>query len=313
MPPAPLGSEHDHRPLLALSNIIVDDIWLADGSHYPATLGGAATYAATGAALWYTPVGIVAGVGNDLDEVSGNKLRDFGLLSEGHLVRGPHTIQSKLIYFPDGTRTETPTHGREYFESLQITPADVPDSLAPAAATYVFRDLEPRFWSALLDDRRKFGSVLWELQDDAAYPEFWSQVRSKLGLIDHFSLNRAEAERLFEGAQTDDILDRLLDTGVETVLLRMGAEGALVATAKTRIMVVPPVSSVVDVTGGGNAFCGGFLGAWMSSSGNLEVAARGATAAATHALQQYGPGDPRRREQAAVWAQQTRLQDWTKP
>lgn len=302
----------ERRPLLVLSNIIIDDIWLADGSHFPATLGGAATYAAAGAALWYSPVGIVAGVGIDLDEVSRNKLRDFGLLSAGHLVRGQHTIQSKLVYNPDGSRTETPTHGRDYFATLQVTPADTPKSLLPAAATYIFRDLEPPFWTAFRADRPFFGKVLWELQDDAAYAHLWPQVKDVLSLIDHFSLNLAEAERLFDGAAPDEVLDRILDSGVETVLLRMGSEGAVIASSKIRFKVTPPRSKVVDVTGGGNSFCGGYLGAWMESGGDIEHAARGAAAAAAHSLGQYGPGDPRKRADAAAWAKQAKITEWKK-
>jgi sugar/nucleoside kinase (ribokinase family) len=303
----------ERRPLLVQSNIIIDDIWLADGTRFPATLGGAATYAAAGAALWYSPVAMVAGVGTDLDDVSDNKLRDFGFLSDGHLVRGRHTIQSRLVYRDDGTRTETPTHGRDYFASLQVTPADTPPSLLPAAGTYVFRDLEPPFWAAIRSGRSAFGTVLWELQDDAAYAHLWPDVKEILSLVDHFSLNRAEADRLFDHADPDEVIDRILDSGVETVLLRMGGEGALIASSNARLKVTPPPAPVVDVTGGGNSFCGGYLGAWLSSGGDIEQAARGAAAAAAHSLGQYGPGDPRERDKAIAWARQTKLTEWNKP
>jgi sugar/nucleoside kinase (ribokinase family) len=45
---------------------------------------------------------------------------------------------------------------------------------------------------------------------------------------------------------------------------------------------------VVDVTGGGNAFCGGFLAGWCIRPGDLEHAGRCAAASAALAIAQIG-------------------------
>jgi sugar/nucleoside kinase (ribokinase family) len=66
-------------PVLILSNIIIDDLWFADGTNLPNTLGGAATYAAMAARLWWDEVAIVTGVGTDLEEVTKGKLTAYGL------------------------------------------------------------------------------------------------------------------------------------------------------------------------------------------------------------------------------------------
>lgn len=296
------GQSEAQLPVLVLSNIIVDDLWLSDGRHFPNTLGGAAVYAAVGAALWWKKVGIVAGVGSDLDIVTKGQLDKFGLLPDGYLVRSEHSIQSRLVYGADGHRMETPSRGREHFESLQFIPKDIPNSMLPAAGTYIFRDLEPAFWEGVKVRRRLLGTVMWELQDDAALPSNWDTIRHCLALVDLFSLNLAEARSLFGVDDADLVLDHLLGTGVSAVVLRMGAAGALVAVPDRRFRIVPPPSEVVDVTGGGNAFTGGFLAGWIASGGDPEPSARCAAGSAAHALGQYGPANPQNRETAKRWA-----------
>ncbi|MQT14796.1 carbohydrate kinase family protein [Segnochrobactrum spirostomi] len=291
-------------PILVLSNVIIDDLWLADGTHLPNTLGGAATYAAAAARLWWDEVAVVAGVGDDFDTVTAGRFRTFGLRGEGHLRRSPHTIQSRLVYRSDGSRTEVPAYGADHFARLQIIPDDIPAALRPAAASYVFRDLDAVFWESLRRVRGELGLVLWELHDDGIAGR-WADVAALMPLVDLFSLNLQEARALFGDGSPSRVCDAVLEAGAAAVVLRMGADGALVATPDRRFRVVPPPSPVVDVTGGGNAFCGGFLAGWLLRPGEADFAARCAAASAAHALGQFGPADPLDREQARVWAETT--------
>jgi hypothetical protein len=148
-------------PLVLLSNIIIDDVWTAEGAHQGCSLGGAAVWAAIGARAWWQSVAIAAGVGADLNAVTAGRLREFGLLPDGELVRNARTIQSRLVYAADGTRTETPTFGPAHFHSMQLLPTEIAPSLIPAAGTYIFRDLWPAFWQSFLDERANLGYTLW--------------------------------------------------------------------------------------------------------------------------------------------------------
>lgn len=65
------------------------------------------------------------------------------------------------------------------------------------------------------------------------------------------------------------------------VALKLGADGALIAAAGARPVHVPAAPSVVrDTTGAGDAFCAGFLAAWLTGTGLETAAASGARAAA---------------------------------
>ncbi|WP_028734385.1 carbohydrate kinase family protein [Rhizobium leguminosarum] len=282
-----------HRSLLVMSNIIVDDVWLADGAHRGLNLGGAAVWAAVGARFWWPSVAIVAGVGDDLAQVSSGLLRKHSLIPDGELVRAAHTIRSILRYQSDGSRTETPSFGADHFGKMQVAPDDIPTQLLPAVATYVFRDLWPEFWESFAACRADLGTTMWELQGDVAERRHWPAIRSILSSIDIFSLNIAEGQGLLgDGLSPGEIATALLAAGAKVVVLRMGGQGALIAAGEQRLIIRPPKYAVVDVTGGGNSFCGGFLAGWACKPGDLEHAARAAAASAALCIAQYGLPDP---------------------
>ena len=275
------------KPLLVLSNVIVDEIVLPDGGTRTA-LGGAGTYAAIGAASWWPLVSIVAGVGRDLRQFTVEDLPFLRPESMGLLLRDEYTIRTRIEYLADGERREMPLLGLEHFERMQITPDDVPDTLLPAAGTYCFRDLSPPFWQALIRRVMQLGVTLWELQGSAATAKSWPELQRLLPHIDIFSLNLPEARRLFGAREIHQIVSDLLIAGADVIVLRMGAQGAVLADRRTRLRLQPPPAPIIDVTGAGNSFCGAFLAAWCATH-DLEQAGRAAAAAAACCMADFGP------------------------
>jgi sugar/nucleoside kinase (ribokinase family) len=109
-----------------------------------------------------------------------------------------------------------------------------------------------------------------------------------LSQIDLFSPDLGEGQMLTGEQAPERILDRLVGWGGRLVALRMGARGSLVATADGARYRVPAVpATIVDVTGAGNAYCGGFLVGLCSGLGVAESAARAAVSA-SFALEQFG-------------------------
>lgn len=294
-------------PIVSLSNIIMDDVWLADGTHQGQSLGGAAVWAAVGARAWWPRVGIAAGVGEDLSTVTEGALRDFGLLADGETVRHARTIQSRLVYASDGNRTETPAFGQEHFQDLQLTPAEIVPSLLPAAGTYIFRDLWRHFWQAYRKRRSDLGFTLWELQGDIAKQEFWPQVRALLPELDIISVNQMEGERLLGNRDPLAQTKELIGAGAPVVIVRMGADGALISSRAGSVRLIPPRTPVIDVTGGGNAFCGGFIAGWCMKPGDLEHASRCAAGSAALAIAQVGLPAPEQLSTAALIAQRAEV------
>jgi len=71
----------------------------------------------------------------------------------------------------------------------------------------------------------------------------------------------------------------------------MGEQGSLIRTPDGEGWLIPAVpASIVDVTGAGNAYCGGFLTGLGDGVSPTEAAMR-ATVSASFALEQFGlPG-----------------------
>jgi sugar/nucleoside kinase (ribokinase family) len=226
--------------------------------------------------------------------------------TDGLLVRDPHCVRSKLTYFPNGERTESSLLGDDHFARLETSTADIPPSLLPASGIYIFRDTDSAFWHGIDRLKALLGTILWELHADAATQDNMSALRVILPMVDVFSINLSEGRGIFGDVQPDFMLDTLLAAGARLVLLRMGARGAIAATPEQRLHALPPPCDVIDETGGGNSFCGGFLACLCAAPGDIGLALRRASASAACTISQIGPafGDSQR---ATAFAEATRI------
>ena len=80
-----------------------------------------------------------------------------------------------------------------------------------------------------------------------------------------------------------------LKDGVPLIALRMGGEGSLVAGLGGFIQRIPayPVENIVDVTGAGNSYCGGFL-VGLAQTGDPRLAGLYGSISAAITLEQFG-------------------------
>jgi 2-dehydro-3-deoxygluconokinase len=89
----------------------------------------------------------------------------------------------------------------------------------------------------------------------------------------------------------DAMLDFYLRLGPRVVVLKMGEQGAWLATPEHRVRIPKHDVQVVDATGAGDAFCGSFLARILAGDGP-ERAARYAAVAAALKCTGYGAVAP---------------------
>jgi 2-dehydro-3-deoxygluconokinase len=89
----------------------------------------------------------------------------------------------------------------------------------------------------------------------------------------------------------DALLDHCLRLGARVVALKLGEEGALVASAQERHRIAPHSCKPVDATGAGDTFGGAFVARWVAGDTLLQ-AGRYAAVAAALSTQGYGAVDP---------------------
>jgi sugar/nucleoside kinase (ribokinase family) len=117
--------------------------------------------------------------------------------------------------------------------------------------------------------------------------EKWdSGIREVLQHVDIFLPNETEARSL-TGARSDKAAALELAKLARTVVVKLGARGAL-AVAGVEIFRVPAVKArVVDATGAGDSFNAGFLAAYLRG-GTLEECARSGAAAGARSVECIG-------------------------
>ncbi len=102
---------------------------------------------------------------------------------------------------------------------------------------------------------------------------------------------------IYPDKSPDAIADHILSRGPKTFVLKMGAEGCLVADGTRRFRVPSLATKVVDTTGAGDCFNAGFLaGLWQDM--DLESCARMGAACASFCIEAVGgtTGIPRLEE-----------------
>ncbi|MCD4671603.1 MAG: hypothetical protein K8R77_02970 [Anaerolineaceae bacterium] len=271
-------------------NVIVDDIVFPDGRTQMGVLGGGGPQTAFGMRLWSDSVALVAAVGSDLPQKVREDLETLEINLEGLYDLGLPTPRAWQVMEEDGRRTEIWRVSSDVIKaSLDCPWKRIPSALQTAQAYHLcLEPLKPAF--SFLREVHASGSLVSVETSELAKRRLSQQeMEVFLSDLDIFSPNVAEAESLLGPVAPREMVTSFLDAGAACVALRMGAEGALVAEARTRQVVhIPAVqTTVVDPIGAGNAFCGGFLVGWRET-GDLQTAGLFGAISASFLVEQIG-------------------------
>jgi sugar/nucleoside kinase (ribokinase family) len=289
------------RSDIIVGSVLIDNLIYADESRRENVIGGAGLYALAGAALFSPSPILVTGTGEDVSETYGPWMARNGLPSDGLRIDDPHTPRNILRYLDERTRSEKPVFGQEHFRRLEPTARDVERVIGGARSLYLFRNTDADIWRGIdaLKRRHRF-MLLWEIALDACTPQERPRIEALLKHVDAFSLNLEEAALIFRTSDVKRLTDALQKLPVETVFLRAGRRGSFVIR-RDEIFFVPSLAiEPIDVTGGGNAYCGGALVGLAEDRAPTVAAAMG-TVAASFAIRQFGPpeaGSPEARAAA---------------
>ncbi len=263
---------------IAIGSIIIDDIVYPDGRTSMGVLGGGGTHAAYGIALAGERGGLVGLVGDDLPADIRERLsNDFDISG---LAWSPHPqLRGWQIFEWNGVRNEI--FRVEVIEPFMDHPfadsADIP--YTSVRGLTLLR--EPEFVAGW---RQRFpaATLLWEpirvFMLSAEHERFVSGIRD----VDIVSPNLHEAQTMYGLDDELEIMRRMLADGVKVAALRMGERGSLVAKQgadEAHFIPAVQVPDLVDQTGAGNTYCGGFLVGYVRSGDVIAAGCFGAAAA----------------------------------
>lgn len=276
--------------ILSVGSIFIDDIVYPDGRTRMGVLGGGAVHAAAGMALWGERPGLAVRYGTGLPDDVKPRLSQFCDLNGLTPLDLPQ-IRAWQVFEADGTR-------RELLRVDVVAPfRDGPPPnflpqpwLRDAQALYMVVDGQNfSRWAGTLPQT----PILWEPNQPYMVSNNASEFQRLVGRAKIVSPNLAEARHIYGNMAAESLVTALLRDGADVAVVRMGHHGSMVgAKSMKSIEHVPAVKvDVVDITGAGNSYNGGFL-VGMMQTGDPVQAARWGTVAASFCVESIGIFDP---------------------
>jgi sugar/nucleoside kinase (ribokinase family) len=268
--------------------IIVDDIVFPDGRSAMGILGGGGFYAVIGMRLWTPDALIQSGVGHDFDP---GLLEQYGLDSSGLEITGLPTPRAWQLFEENGRRTQIfRVQDEVVYQQLILQPsaAKLPPTIE---AVHLLLRGDPRE-EQLVESLHQAGIRIGAepvIEGHMTGDEHASLLRC-ISRFEVFSPSLSEAVALVGQRAIKEQLRAFADLGPSIVALRLGADGSIIYERETGTYWRVPAASagVVDVTGAGNAYCGGLLVGWIKLGDFRRAAAQAAVSAAI-AIEQVGP------------------------
>lgn len=244
----------ERTTVLVLGSLTLDDVVRPDGTTAMAQLGGAGPYAAAGAALTGVRARLWAWAGSDEAGSVASALRRRGLPTDALVVRDARQPRAWQLFEADDTRTEVFRTSWGQLRDLYPSADEIPTAPPPDAAYLFAPHPGPYARAARAAGAR---TVTWEPPDDLRGPGDAAAVLGELEDVDAVTPNAGEWGSLLGTDEPEEIASIALARGPRLVAVRMGAEGAYLATREHRVRLpAAQVGTVVDTTGAGNAFSG---------------------------------------------------------
>ncbi len=253
--------------LLVVGSVAFDSVETPHGTVTDA-LGGSASFFSY-AASFFTPVRLVAVVGEDFPDAHRALLEGRNIDTSGLVVeKGGKTFRWRGKYTGDMNTAETlevhlnvlGTFSPELSSTFAETPFVFLANGHPATQLKVLEQAKKR--KLIVADTMN----LWiETQRDALY--------ALLQVVDGLMLNDGEARMLTEEINLVRAGRAVLEMGPKFVIIKKGEHGALFVSREGMfVMPAYPLAEVVDPTGAGDSFAGGFMG-YLASTGKSDQAA----------------------------------------
>jgi fructoselysine-6-P-deglycase FrlB-like protein/sugar/nucleoside kinase (ribokinase family) len=271
---------------VVVGNLTLDDVVLPDGTTQMASIGGNSLYAALGARPWQASVGIVTRKGDDFPGDLVGRLQGLDIATAGIVsIPGP-TVRNWVVYEADGERHWIYRTPRERSLEVAVRPGDLPVEWLPEPRPPVVHIAAMPIDAAegVVDAVRRLAPhAIISLDTHEDYVgRYRSRLRALAGRVDAFLPSRSELAELVRFDDPVRALEQLSPLPTPIIVIKMGEEGVLVwdrpGDELTALSAAP--GPVVDVTGAGDAFCGGFAAGLSLGDKPLGAARRGAVSAA---------------------------------
>lgn len=273
--------------------------------------GGSLLYAAAGLAIWEQGCGLIGRVGEDyphqwLEEAArhGMDVRGIRILPEAidlrHFIAYPDAESTSLdnpvahfsrvgLPYPKSLLGYSPPEptidSRTRATPLTIRQNDFPADYLDATAAHLC-PLDFLSHTLLPSVLRQGNISTLTLDPGEQYmnPTFWDDMPVLMNRISALLCSEEKLRSLFTGRSTDlwEMMETITSYGCEIVVTKRGNNGQYLYNGanRTRWSIPAYPAQVVDPTGAGDAFCGGFLAGYRATYDPLHATLAGNISAA---------------------------------
>lgn len=227
-------------------------------------LGGSATFFST-AASFFAPVHVVAVVGDDFNNEDLDFLKNRDVNFNGLQKQIGKTFRWGGRYSEDFSSRETLFTHLNVFE--QFNPV-ISENLCQTP--YVFlANIQPELQLNVLAQMQKPKFIALDTMN------FWidrtlDQLHEVLAKVDGLIINDEEARMLTKENNLILAMKKILKLGPKVLIVKKGEHGA-VSLTQSGFFYLPafPVENLIDPTGAGDTFAGGFMG-YLAHKNNVD-------------------------------------------
>jgi sugar/nucleoside kinase (ribokinase family) len=278
--------------VVTVGHLSIDSIFLP-GRHAAAiVLGGSVAYASLAARRLEARVGVISKVGGDFPEAYRWWFEQEHIGLSGVMkIEEAETTRFELKYSDDLSSRVLFLRNR----APPITVDDLPVSLEASAIHLAPIDGEIGYDVA--EAAKKSTEVLSldpqglvrDFAPDGSVNSCSLADKRILGLVDIYKSSSDEIKSVTDLSDLDEAIRGVHDCGVKIVIVTLGSAGVLVSGENDshRVPACTP-TKLVDPTGAGDVFMGGFLEEYVNGSSILRCACVG-SAAASFAVEGVGP------------------------
>jgi sugar/nucleoside kinase (ribokinase family) len=239
--------------ILLVGSIALDSIYTPQGEVHE-VLGGSASYFCA-AARYFARTRVVAIVGQDFSRENLEWFHTIGASTEGISISSGKTFRWGGEYGKDPNRRDTLYTDLNVFESFH---PEIPEKWK-GSDTVFLANIDPDLQLEVLSQVRSPQLIIGDTMN------LWihSKKKSLMDLISRLHVLIINDEEIVELTDEPNILRgarEILKMGPKTVVVKKGCHGA-VLVSKDKVFSVPayPLWQVVDPTGAGDSFAGGFV------------------------------------------------------
>jgi len=262
------------------------------GSGKEVSGGSAANTVAGIAAMGGRPAFIGRVAADQLGSVFAHDIRAAGVAFDTPaMADGPPSGRCLIVVTPDGDRTMSTYLGATQF----LSEADIDADLVRASQIlylegYLWDPVAPRAaMRKAIDIARAAGrKVAFTLSDVFCVEGHRADFRSLLeGHVDIMFGNENEFRALYQTDDLDAAMTEMARHATITVVTRSEKGAVVLAGGERHVVAAEPVTRVVDTTGAGDLFAGGFLSGLVAGRTLPDCARQGGIAAA-EIISHYG-------------------------